>query len=105
MTRLEELTLMIQRGWGDVPQNKISSTWREFWGPGLTHRPPSPYFQRTHVDLRRPDRREYSKKQNVRYRNETPKPEARRALYLSEKACPFPPGSQFRFPFSFPEAG
>ena len=33
MTRLEELTLMIRRGWGDVPQNQMPDDWRERWGP------------------------------------------------------------------------
>jgi len=33
VTRLEELTLMIRRGWGDVAQNRIPDDWQERWGP------------------------------------------------------------------------
>ena len=33
MARLEELTLMIRRGWGDVPQSRIPDDWRDRWGP------------------------------------------------------------------------
>jgi hypothetical protein len=116
MNRLEELTLMIKRGWGDVPQTHIPNDWQKFWGPGLSHRPPSPHFKRAMrvrdgrweevaIDARRPERRDYLQEQRARYRTEAGEPEMRRAEYISEKACLFSPGSQFRFPFSFSETG
>jgi hypothetical protein len=90
MTRLEELTLMIRRGWGDIPQKRIPDDWRETWGPGQHHAETMREYRarmRAGVQLR-----------------DTEKWKARRAEYLTE-ACPFSLGSQFRFPFSFSETG
>jgi hypothetical protein len=94
MTRLEELTLMIQRGWGDVPQNRIPDDWRDRLGPDST-------------ELER--RAESSRRYRFRQRKGLPHLrnveawKARRAEYLTGKG--FSPGTQFGLPFSFPEAG
>ena len=92
MTRLEELTLMIRRGWGDVPQDRIPEDWREHWGPGQHH-----------AESMRECRERIQT--GIRLRD-TENWKARRAEYLADKTvCPFPPGSQFRFTFSFDATG
>lgn len=89
MTRLEELTQMIRRGWGDVPQNQIPEDWPKRWGPGNYK-----------AECNRESRKRIAEGIILR---DLDKWKVRREEYLAGKG--FSPGTQFGLPFSFPETG